>query len=116
MINWKNIDTVLLDMDGTLLDLHFDNHFWQTFVPLRYAQQHAGGAFEVKDVLGGPGAEPPGPTIDAMSQQGAANQNPNGFLVRVLPQVSQLKAVQSGGAGNNYSLYINGLDTTRYHP
>jgi 5'-nucleotidase len=34
------VDTVLLDMDGTLLDLHFDNHFWQTHVPLRYAEIH----------------------------------------------------------------------------
>ncbi len=25
-------------MDGTLLDLHFDNHFWQTHVPLAYAE------------------------------------------------------------------------------
>ncbi len=40
MIEWENIDTVLLDMDGTLLDLNFDNHFWQEFVPLRYAQQN----------------------------------------------------------------------------
>jgi 5'-nucleotidase len=32
------VDTVLLDMDGTLLDLHFDNHFWQAHVPLRYAE------------------------------------------------------------------------------
>lgn len=38
MIDWALIDTVLLDMDGTLLDLYFDNHFWQTHVPLRYAQ------------------------------------------------------------------------------
>ena len=38
MIDWKQIDTVLLDMDGTLLDLHFDNHFWQAHVPLRYAE------------------------------------------------------------------------------
>jgi putative hydrolase of the HAD superfamily len=38
MIDWKAIDTVLLDMDGTLLDLHFDNHFWQAHVPLRYAE------------------------------------------------------------------------------
>lgn len=38
MIDWQNIDTVLLDMDGTLLDLHFDNHFWQAHVPLRYAE------------------------------------------------------------------------------
>ena len=32
------VDTVLLDMDGTLLDLHFDNHFWQTHMPQRYAE------------------------------------------------------------------------------
>lgn len=38
MIDWRVIDTVLLDMDGTLLDLHFDNHFWQAHVPLRYAE------------------------------------------------------------------------------
>ena len=41
MIDWKKIDTVLLDMDGTLLDLNFDNHFWKEFVPLKYAQQKA---------------------------------------------------------------------------
>ncbi|MCX8085746.1 MAG: GMP/IMP nucleotidase [Rhodocyclaceae bacterium] len=38
MIDWNAIDTVLLDMDGTLLDLHFDNHFWLTHVPQRYAE------------------------------------------------------------------------------
>jgi len=38
MIDWSTIDTVLLDMDGTLLDLHFDNHFWLEHVPKRYAQ------------------------------------------------------------------------------
>lgn len=38
MINWKHIDTVLLDMDGTLLDLHYDNHFWMTHLPQRYAE------------------------------------------------------------------------------
>ncbi|MFN2308945.1 MAG: GMP/IMP nucleotidase [Gammaproteobacteria bacterium] len=37
---WHTIDNVLLDMDGTLLDLHFDNHFWLEHVPLRYAQRH----------------------------------------------------------------------------
>ncbi|MCP4126032.1 MAG: haloacid dehalogenase, partial [Gammaproteobacteria bacterium] len=26
MIDWQQIDTVFLDMDGTLLDLHFDNY------------------------------------------------------------------------------------------
>ncbi len=38
MIDWYQIDTVLLDMDGTLLDLHFDNYFWQEYLPLRYAE------------------------------------------------------------------------------
>ena len=40
MINWSNINTVFLDLDGTLLDLHFDNHFWLQYVPECYAQQH----------------------------------------------------------------------------
>ncbi|WP_185233468.1 GMP/IMP nucleotidase [Teredinibacter franksiae] len=40
MIDWQTIDTVLLDMDGTLLDLHFDNYFWLTHLPLRYAEAH----------------------------------------------------------------------------
>jgi len=39
MINWSKIDTVLLDMDGTLLDLRFDNYFWQTLVPKHYADR-----------------------------------------------------------------------------
>lgn len=39
MIEWNKIDTVLLDMDGTLLDLNFDNHFWQEFVPLKFAEK-----------------------------------------------------------------------------
>jgi len=29
---------VLLDMDGTLLDLHFDNYFWSELVPQRYGE------------------------------------------------------------------------------
>lgn len=37
-INWTNIDTVLLDMDGTLLDLHYDNYFWASYLPQRYAE------------------------------------------------------------------------------
>ena len=38
MFDWKNITSVLLDMDGTLLDLHFDNYFWREHVPIRYAE------------------------------------------------------------------------------
>ncbi len=37
---WPRIRTVLLDMDGTLLDLRFDNQFWRELVPARYADRH----------------------------------------------------------------------------
>lgn len=40
MIDWQAIDSVMLDMDGTLLDLHFDNYFWLHFVPQQYANKH----------------------------------------------------------------------------
>jgi 5'-nucleotidase len=40
MIDWSCIDTVLLDMDGTLLDLHFDNYFWMEHLPRLYAAEH----------------------------------------------------------------------------
>ena len=39
-IAWQNVDTVLLDMDGTLLDLAFDNYFWQKLVPETYGAQN----------------------------------------------------------------------------
>ena len=39
-LNWNDIDTVLLDMDGTLLDRHFDDHFWLDHVPKRYADRY----------------------------------------------------------------------------
>ena len=40
LLAWSDIDTVLLDMDGTLLDLHYDNQFWLEHLPQRYAQLH----------------------------------------------------------------------------
>ena len=40
-IDWQRIDTVLLDMDGTLLDLYFDNHFWLQHLPVVYAQRNS---------------------------------------------------------------------------
>ena len=51
MIDWQQIDIVLLDMDGTLLDLNFDNHFWQEHVPLRYAEKHGIDIPAAKDAL-----------------------------------------------------------------
>lgn len=47
MLDWKAIDTVLLDLDGTLLDLHFDTYFWLEHLPARYAQHHG---LETQDV------------------------------------------------------------------
>ena len=40
MVDWEQLDTVLLDMDGTLLDLHFDSFFWREHVPQKYAEKH----------------------------------------------------------------------------
>lgn len=40
IIDWNTIDTVLLDMDGTLLDRHFDDHFWLEHVPERWAAKN----------------------------------------------------------------------------
>ncbi len=36
-LKWERLDTVFLDLDGTLLDLHFDNYFWREYLPLHYA-------------------------------------------------------------------------------
>ena len=36
--DWTAIDTVLLDLDGTLLDQAYDNHIWGALIPQRFAQ------------------------------------------------------------------------------
>ncbi|MBP80692.1 MAG: haloacid dehalogenase [Acidiferrobacteraceae bacterium] len=51
MIDWTQIDSVFLDLDGTLLDLHFDNHFWTEFIPQRYASERQIGLEEARDTL-----------------------------------------------------------------
>lgn len=40
MVEWDKIDTVLLDMDGTLLDLFFDNFFWREYLPEKWGEKH----------------------------------------------------------------------------
>ena len=35
LIDWSDFDTLLLDMDGTLLDLEFDDHFFMQYMPVR---------------------------------------------------------------------------------
>lgn len=51
LMDWNNIDTVLLDMDGTLLDLHFDNFFWLQHLPRRYSELHGIELTKARDNL-----------------------------------------------------------------
>ena len=37
--HWEDYDLILLDMDGTVLDLAFDNYFWRELVPGIYARE-----------------------------------------------------------------------------
>lgn len=50
--DWERIDTVLVDMDGTLLDLAFDNYFWLELVPARYAELHGLSLDDARERLG----------------------------------------------------------------
>ncbi len=87
-----------------------------TTLDQRYATQHAGGAFDVKKTLGAPGSRPSaGTVIDALSLQGSSFQNPNGFEVGVLEEVTQLKEAQ-GTTSKQLSLYIRGFSNQKYKP
>ena len=48
-LDWNEIDTVFLDMDGTLLDLYFDSYFWLTHLPKCYAEHHGVDEQQAKD-------------------------------------------------------------------
>ena len=48
---WALIDTVLLDLDGTLLDLAFDNYFWLEVIPAAYARSRSLTPAEARAVL-----------------------------------------------------------------
>lgn len=49
--SWDAIDTVMLDMDGTLLDKHFDDYFWEVYVPEHYSLAHNISIEEAKEEL-----------------------------------------------------------------
>ncbi|MFT5258716.1 MAG: HAD superfamily hydrolase (TIGR01509 family) [Saprospiraceae bacterium] len=51
LVEWHQTDTVFLDMDGTLLDLHFDNYFWLHHVPQRYAEKEGMNLADCKQLL-----------------------------------------------------------------
>ncbi len=40
LFSWEEVHWVLLDLDGTLLDKHFDDYFWETLVPEEFARRH----------------------------------------------------------------------------
>jgi 5'-nucleotidase len=50
-LDWDQIDTVLLDLDGTLLDLSFDNDFWLDFIPAAYAASQSLTLEQAKNAL-----------------------------------------------------------------
>jgi 5'-nucleotidase len=52
-LDWSMIDTVLLDLDGTLLDLGFDNDFWLERVPQAYAATHGIALAAARELLAG---------------------------------------------------------------
>ena len=39
-MKWDSIETFFLDMDGTLLDLAYDNYFWHEHIPYLYAKKN----------------------------------------------------------------------------
>ncbi len=49
--DWNQLDDVLLDMDGTLLDRHFDNFFFEEELPRRYAAKYGLEAVEAREKL-----------------------------------------------------------------
>jgi len=51
MVSWDVIDTVLLDMDGTLLDLAYDNTLWNSVLPERFSEIHAVSVEEAREHL-----------------------------------------------------------------
>ncbi len=50
-IDWTKIDDVLIDMDGTLLDLSFDNWFWGQLIFERHASCHHQSLKKSRDKL-----------------------------------------------------------------
>ncbi len=50
-VDWSQIQTVFLDMDGTLLDLAFDNYFWHEYLPLIYSKYNDMDGASAKELL-----------------------------------------------------------------
>ena len=53
MVDWSEVDTVLLDMDGTLIDLYFDNFLWNQRLPEMLASTRGIGVAAAREHLYG---------------------------------------------------------------
>lgn len=51
MIPFNKIKTVLLDMDGTILDKYYDDYFWENYVPQKYAEKEQISIEEARSIL-----------------------------------------------------------------
>jgi len=51
MVEWSEVDTVLLDMDGTLIDLYFDNFLWNQRLPEMVAATRGIGVAAAREHL-----------------------------------------------------------------
>jgi putative hydrolase of the HAD superfamily len=49
--DWQAVDTILLDMDGTLLDKYFDDYFWESYVPQMYGSKNGLSVPEAREKL-----------------------------------------------------------------
>ena len=49
--DWNQIDSILLDLDGTLLDLNFDLHFWLEYLPQVYSEKNNISNQQAQDIV-----------------------------------------------------------------
>ena len=49
--DWNQIDSILLDLDGTLLDLNFDLHFWFEYLPQVYSEKNNISNQQAQDIV-----------------------------------------------------------------
>ena len=105
-VRWPEVDVVLLDMDGTLLDLGFDNYFWRAFVPSRYSAHYGMSEAEARERLEALYASRQGTLQwycldywrDTLGLDVLALKREIGHRVRVLPDVPRfLQAVRRAG-------------------